>query len=46
MKNLFEMIWIKSEADLPKGNEYYISYSRSGHIGYRRGVGIDCGYII
>ena len=38
MKTIYEKIEIKSEADLPKGSDAYISHSTSGHLGFRRCV--------
>lgn len=34
----YKQIFIKSEDDLPKGTDAYISHSNSGHIGFRRCV--------
>jgi hypothetical protein len=34
----YRQVFIKSEEDLPKGNDAYLSHSTSGHVGFRRCV--------
>lgn len=38
METYYKKIEIRSEDDLPKGNDAYISHSNAGHIAYRRCV--------